>query len=88
MIIDTRVGRNLFKQNAVNLELSIDDKTMLNLTGINNLLLYTIGQVQINILGYPTILNIIPNEVPIDGNGVLASEFFQGNKININYVSK
>ena len=46
------------------------------------------GQVHINILGYPTILNIIPNEVPIDEDGVLGSEFFWENKVNINYVSK
>ena len=46
------------------------------------------GHVQINILVYPTILNIIPNEVPIDENGVLGSEFFRENKVNINYVSK
>ena len=35
------------------------------------------GQVQINILGHPTILNIIPNGVPIDEDGVLGSEFFR-----------
>ena len=42
------------------------------------------GQVQINILGYSTILNIIPNEVPIDEDGVLGSELFRENKVNIN----
>ena len=46
------------------------------------------GQIQIIILGYPTILNIIPNEVPIDEDGVLGSEFFRENKVNISYVSK
>ena len=63
----------------------IDEKIVLNLTGINNLPLFTMGQIQINILGYQTILNIIPNEVPIDEDGVLGSEFF---RVNINYVSK
>ena len=33
------------------------------------------GKIQINILGYPTILNIIPDEFPIDEDGVLGSEF-------------
>ena len=46
------------------------------------------GQVQINILGYPAKLNIIPNEVLIDEDGVLDSEFFRKNKVNINYSSK
>ena len=46
------------------------------------------GQVQIKILGHTKILNIIPNEVPIDEDGVVGSQFFWGNKVNINYVSK
>ena len=33
-------------------------------------------------------MNIIPNEVPIDEDGVVGSEFFGQNKVNINYVSK
>ena len=88
MMIDTDAARNLIKQNSVNPNLPIDEKIVLNLTGINILLLFTMGQIQINILRYPTILNIIPNEVPIDEDGVLGSEFFRENKVNINYVSK
>ena len=76
MMIDTGAGRNLIKQNFVNPNLPIDEKIVLKLTGINNSPLFTMGQIQINILGYPTILNIIPNEVPIDEDGVLDSEFF------------
>ena len=75
-MIDAGAGRNLIKQNAVNPKLPIDEKIVLKLTGINNLPLFTIGQAQINILGYPKILNIIPIEVPIDEDGVLGSEFF------------
>ena len=66
----------------------IDEKIALKDTGISYLPLFTMRQMQINILGYPTILNIIPNEVPIDEHGVLGSEFFRENKVNINYVSK
>ena len=88
MMIDTGAGRNLIKQNAVNPKLPIDEKIALKLTGINNLPLFTMGQVQINILGYPAILNLIPNEVPIHKDGVLGSEFFRENKVNINHVSK
>ena len=72
----------------MNPKLPIDEKIVLKLTGINNLPLFTMGQIHINILGYPTILNIIPNEVPIDEDGVLGSEFFRENKVILNYVSK
>ena len=83
MMIDTGTGRNLIKQNAVNPKLPTDEKIVLKLTGINNLPLFTMGQVQINILRYPTILNIIPNEVSIDEDAILGSEFFRKNKLNI-----
>ena len=41
MMIDTGAGRNLIKQNALNPKLSIDEKIVLKLTGINNLPLFT-----------------------------------------------
>ena len=72
----------------MNPELPIDEKIVLKLTGINNLPFSMMGQLEINILGYPTILNIIPNEVPIDEDVVISSEFFRENNFNINYVSK
>ena len=56
--------------------------------GINDSPNYTLGQVKINIFGYSTIFNIISNEVPVEEDGVLGSEFFQDNNININYSSK
>ena len=49
MMIDAGAGRNLVKQNAVNLKLPIDKKIVLKLTGINNLPLFTMGQVK----GFP-----------------------------------
>ena len=77
MMIDTSAGRDMIKQNSVNPNLPIDEKIVLKLTGINNLLLFTTGQIQANILGFPNILSMIPNEVPINGDGVLGSEFFR-----------
>ena len=87
VMIDTGVGRNLIKQNSVNSKLTIHEKIVLKLTGINNLPLFTTGQIQISIPGYPTILNIIPDDVPIDEDRVLGAEFFRENKVNIYYVS-
>ena len=88
MMIDTGAGRNLIKQNAVNPKLPIDEKILSIVTGISYLPHFTMGEVQINILEYPAILNIISNEVPIDEHGVLGSEFFRENKVNKNYISK
>ena len=38
--------------------------------------------------GYPTIFNIIPNEVSVEEDGVLGSKSFQDNSVDINYTSK
>ena len=88
MMIDTGAARNLIKQKVLNPEVPINSQNVLKLTGINDLPLYTLGQVKINIFGYPKIFNIIPNEVPVEEDGVLGSEFFQDNSVNINYTSK
>ena len=87
-MIDTGAARNLIKQKVLNPEVLINGQNLLKLTGINDLRLYTLGQVKINSFGYPTIFNIIPNEVPVEEDGVLGSEFFQDNSANINYTSK
>ena len=65
MMICTSAARNSIKQKVLNPEVPMNSQNVLKLTGINYLPLYTLGQVKINILCYPTIFNIIPNEVPI-----------------------
>ena len=88
MMICTGAARNLIKQKVLNPEISIKSQNVLKLTEINYLPLYTLGQVKINIFDHLTIFNIVPNEVPVEGNGVLGSEYFQDNNVNINYTSK
>ena len=60
----------------------------MRLIGINNVPVYTLGQITLNIFGYPTAFNLIPSSVPVEEDGVLGSEFFTDNDVNINYISK
>ena len=87
-MIDTGAARNLIKQRFLNPEVPINNQNVLKLTGINDLSLYTLGQVKINTFGYLTIFNITPNEVPVEEDEVLGSEFLQDNSVNIHYTSK
>ena len=48
----------------------------------------TLGQVKLSIFGHPTIFNIIPNDVSVEEDEVLGSEFFQDNSINVSCTSK
>ena len=75
MMIDTGAGRNLIKLNIIENDIEINQNEILRLTGINNVPFYTLGQITLNIFGYPTIFNLIPNSVPIDD-------------VKINYISK
>ena len=70
MMIDTGAGSNLIKQQAVKTNVKINKFECLKLTGINEHPAFTLGQITINIFGYSTTLNIIPNEVPIKHDGI------------------
>ena len=87
-MIGTGAARNLIKRKVVNPEVPINSQSVLKLTGIDDLPHYTSGQVKINIFGYPTIFNIIPNKDPIEVDEVLGSQFFQDKNVIINYASK
>ena len=76
MMIDTGPAQNLIQQKVHNHEVPINSQNVLKHTGINYLPLYTIEQGKMTIFGYPAIINIIPNEVPVEEYEVLGSEFF------------
>ena len=87
-MIDTGAAQNLIKKKVLNPDVPINKQNILKLRGINDLPFYKLGQVKINIFGYPILFNIIPNEVPVEEDGVLGSECIQDNNANINYTSK
>ena len=88
MMIDTGAGSNLIKQQAVKTNVKINKYECLKLTGINEHPVFTLGQITIDIFGYMHTLNIIPNEVPIEHDGILGTEFFRNNNAKINYAEK
>ena len=88
MVINTGTGRNWIKLNIIEYDIEINQNEILRLTGISNVPVYTLGQITLIIFGYPTILNLKTNSVPVEEDGVLGSEFFIDNDVNINYISK
>ena len=75
-MINTGAGSKLIKQQAVKTNVKINKFESLKLTGINEHPVFILGQIAINIFGYLTTPNIIPNEVPIEHDGILGTEFF------------
>ena len=88
MMIDTGAGPNLLKIGSITLNLTINEDERLRLTGINEHPLFTLGQVSVNIFGISTIFNLIPDDVLVEHDGVLGTEFFQNNNAKINYAKK
>ena len=60
----------------------------LKLASINEHPVLILGQITINIFGCLTTLNIICNEVPIEHDGILGTEFFRNNNAKINHAEK
>ena len=73
MFIDTGAGSNLIQQQAFKTNVKINEFERLKLTGLNEHPVFKLGQITINIFGYLTTLNIIPNEVPIENDGKLGT---------------
>ena len=73
-MIDTGAAQNTIEQKVLSPVVPINRQNVLKLTEINDSPLYTSGQVKINIYGYPTIFNLIPNDVPVEEDGVFLSE--------------
>ena len=88
MMIDTETGSNLIKQEAVKTNVKINKYECLRVTGINEHPVFTLGQITIDIFSYLTTLNLIPNEVPIEHDGILGTKFFRNNNAKINYAEK
>ena len=57
MMIDTGAGRNLIKLNITGNDVEINQNEILRLTGRNNVPVYTLVQITLDIFGYPSILN-------------------------------
>ena len=85
-MIDTGAGLNLLKENMLEPSTPVNKFKTVRLTGINEHPVHTPGRIEI--LGFFTIFNIIPKEVPVDEDGVLGSEFFRDNNVKINYEIK
>ena len=88
MMIDTGAGSNLIKQQAVKTNVKINEFESLKLIGTNEHPVLALGQITINIFGYLITLNIMPDEIHIEHDGILGTEFFRKNNAKINYAEK
>lgn len=76
-MIDTGAAPNVIKENFVGNKRKINQCEILYLNGITPEKIKTLGSIEIELLGYPVTLHVVPNEFPIVQEGILGSDFLQ-----------
>lgn len=84
-MIDSGAGPSLIKLNALDDNVSLNTDKILNLTGINPYVVKTLGYLRINFLNYSTIFHVVPNNFPIDEDGILGMTFLKTAEAKANW---
>ncbi|RYA68141.1 hypothetical protein DD595_25680, partial [Enterobacter cloacae complex sp. 4DZ3-17B2] len=84
-MVDTGASVNIIKLENIKGETLIDESDVIDLKGITEQPVTTMGVVIIEILGHDTPFHVVRNNFPIDCEGILGSEFLKDNEATIDY---
>lgn len=84
-MIDTGSDINLIKRNSLPKDIVIDTKIMLELSGITKGRTRTLGVTNMRISGTNAMFHVVPNDFPIQQDGILGTEFLKTQKATIDY---
>jgi len=82
-MIDTGSDINLIKKNSLNSDVTIDNKIIFELSGITKGHTRTIGVAEIRIFSVNVLFHVVPDNFPIQQDGILDTEFFKDQKATI-----
>ncbi|KAH0563596.1 hypothetical protein KQX54_002791 [Cotesia glomerata] len=68
--------------------IKIDKENLVELHGIANIPVYTLGSVRIKLFGKQAVCHVVPDEMPIPHAGLVGSEFFATHGAKIDYENK
>jgi len=86
-MIDTGAVPNVVKQRSIHPETPIVRNEPLFLSGITSGRVETLGTIEVQIMGYPVSLHVVPDYFPIAQEGILGSDFLR-DATNINLLEK
>ena len=87
-MLDTGAQANVIKRGCINNNVRINNKEIIQLTGITEDVVNTLGTTVANIYNVPVIFHVVPDEFPIITQGILGSSFFNEQNACINYANK
>ena len=86
-MLDTGSGPNLIKEKFLSNNNTVNHNKLLQLSGINEYPVYTLGEVSLSLFGKPIIFNVVSDDLPIPQAGLLGNDFFQQTSSNIDYAT-
>lgn len=87
-MLDTGAQPNIIKKGCVHETTLINDKEILQLTGITENAVHTLGSIKAPILQTSVIFHIVPDNFPITQQGILGTSFFKEHNACINYAQR
>jgi len=84
-MLDTGAQPNIIKKECVHDNTIINEQEILQLTGITENAVNTLGSICAYILQTPIIFHVVPDDFPITQQGILGTSFFKEHDACINY---
>ena len=84
-MLDTGAQPNIIKKECINSDVYINKKDIIQLTGITENVVNTLGSIIAHISSTPVTFHVVPDEFPIITQGILGSTFFTEHNACINY---
>ncbi|XP_034946183.1 uncharacterized protein, partial [Chelonus insularis] len=88
MMIDSGASPNLLKFSYVNDPTTIDKSKIVELHGIANVPIKTLGRVKVKLFNKETVCHVIPDTLSIPHAGLVGSRFFATHGVKIDYKNK
>ena len=85
-MLDTGSGPNIIKEKLVPQNVEINYNNILQLNGINDYPVYTLGEIILTLFDAPIIFHIVANDFPITQAGILGNDFFKQTSSTIDYA--
>ena len=86
--IETRADVSLIKKNKINKYVSIDQACVVSISGVTPGECATLGSVNVEINGFVCEAHIVPEDFPIDTDGLLGWDMLMKHEAKINAVNK
>lgn len=88
MMLDSGASPNLVKVKYLKTNTTIDKNNVIELHGISNIPIFTLGSVVVNLFNREAVCHVVPNDLAIPHAGLVGFEFFSKHGAKIDYKNK